>query len=797
MRLTTTLSLSLSLLVGAPGAAALHAGALGMTALVLSAGLLSPSSARAQDEFDDFDDDFDEPAAQPAPDDSAGGDEFDDLEDDAAPVEDDALRDGDLDGGDFGDEEVEAVEEEAAAEAPTDAEAARAYRERRHVIHNTWGGAVGGIHVVDAGSGAAGAFRAQLGLDFFFADNWLTLPEAIAAGRDTNHSHVGGSLSLSWNPWEFLEIYASLASWANSNAQEDPNLFQVLGDTVFGVKGSWHVEDAPWLYLGGDINVAFLNTVGDIGLVGDSTGFGIRGNATVDLRELEDRIPFIARLNLGYQFDNSSALVEGVERARYNALLDPRACPEDPAMGDCQEDRHLITRVERYSLQIDRVDRFRIGIGLEAPLEVMEGFFISPIAEYVIDIPVNRQGFSCLFIEGAGTPGEPPAGRDGCLDTQGGSAFEQFLTLGVRVIPPLRGMSIFLAVDIGLTGVNTFVRELSGQEPYDVRLGFGYAFDTQPVIQEVEREVVREVVQEAEPDPRGRIVGVTVEQGQGTPIAGAVVTFPGRELTAQSTAADGTFTSYELEPGEVQMIVTHPEYHDGACAGTIPEEGGDVEVRCELEALPRLGSVRGIVRGESGAAVGGATVQLSGPSSHNLITAPDGTFTVADVTPGTYTARVEAENFLIKQESFDVAAREQAEPQITLISRPRRSLVTVRRRQIVIRRQVNFATDSADILPDSTPLLSEVADVILRHPEILRIEIQGHTDDRGGRQHNQDLSQRRAESVRDWLVRAGVEANRLTAVGYGQDQPAVPNITASNRARNRRVQFVILEQADE
>src|SRR5690606_13099793 len=130
-------------------------------------------------------------------------------------------------------------------------------------------------------------------------------------------------------------------------------------------------------------------------------------------------------------------------------------------------------------------------------------------------------------------------------------------------------------------------------------------------------------------------------------------------------------------------------------------------------------------------------------------------------------------------------------------TQPRNPLVRIRARQITIRRQVNFATDSADILPESDALLSEVADVILRHPELTRIQIQGHTDNRGGEQHNQDLSQRRAEAVRDWLVRAGVDASRLEARGFGQSEPLVPNITASNRARNRRVQFVILERSDQ
>src|SRR5690606_15113002 len=107
---------------------------------------------------------------------------------------------------------------------------------------------------------------------------------------------------------------------------------------------------------------------------------------------------------------------------------------------------------------------------------------------------------------------------------------------------------------------------------------FGWAFDTIPVVREVEREVVREVVRETPPPVTGRIVGTVLEQGAGTPIANAVVSFPGRELSPIVSDASGIFRSYALEPGEVQMSVSHPEYHDGTCAGTIPPEGGDVEV---------------------------------------------------------------------------------------------------------------------------------------------------------------------------------------------------------------------------
>jgi outer membrane protein OmpA-like peptidoglycan-associated protein len=92
--------------------------------------------------------------------------------------------------------------------------------------------------------------------------------------------------------------------------------------------------------------------------------------------------------------------------------------------------------------------------------------------------------------------------------------------------------------------------------------------------------------------------------------------------------------------------------------------------------------------------------------------------------------------------------------------------------------------------------MAEIADVILRNPQLQLIQIQGHTDDRGGGPHNMELSQRRADSVRTWLIGAGIDGSRLEARGFGMTQPLVPNITAANRARNRRVQFIIQQQGD-
>ena len=105
---------------------------------------------------------------------------------------------------------------------------------------------------------------------------------------------------------------------------------------------------------------------------------------------------------------------------------------------------------------------------------------------------------------------------------------------------------------------------------------------------------------------------------------------------------------------------------------------------------------------------------------------------------------------------------------------------------------INFETAKANILPESVPILTKAANTLKVNDKI-RVEIQGHTDDRGSNRSNQRLSEARANSVRDWLIQNGINAGRLTAIGLGEDQPAVPNNTAENRAKNRRIEFKILK----
>lgn len=117
-------------------------------------------------------------------------------------------------------------------------------------------------------------------------------------------------------------------------------------------------------------------------------------------------------------------------------------------------------------------------------------------------------------------------------------------------------------------------------------------------------------------------------------------------------------------------------------------------------------------------------------------------------------------------------------------------------RVIVLLDKVYFDYDKATIQPASFPLLQAVQRALATYPEILQVEIQGHTDARGQESYNQELSQARVDAVLEWLVKHGVERKRLVAKGYGESMPLVPDAsTEAAYAQNRRVQFIVVRVA--
>jgi len=101
-----------------------------------------------------------------------------------------------------------------------------------------------------------------------------------------------------------------------------------------------------------------------------------------------------------------------------------------------------------------------------------------------------------------------------------------------------------------------------------------------------------------------------------------------------------------------------------------------------------------------------------------------------------------------------------------------------------------YDVDSAALKPGAYPEIQRVAEVLNQYPQT-RITVAGHTDSTGSEQYNQQLSERRAQNVKDALVQSGVQASRITTVGYGEAQPVASNYTPEGRQLNRRVVITI------
>ena len=110
--------------------------------------------------------------------------------------------------------------------------------------------------------------------------------------------------------------------------------------------------------------------------------------------------------------------------------------------------------------------------------------------------------------------------------------------------------------------------------------------------------------------------------------------------------------------------------------------------------------------------------------------------------------------------------------------------------RLIMPGDITFATNSASISPNFNPVLQDVAKVVNNYEKTVLL-IEGHTDDTGSESYNQQLSERRANSVKNLMVSFSVNPTRITTVGLGQYQPKVPNTSAENRQQNRRVELKI------
>ncbi|MGD8862062.1 MAG: carboxypeptidase regulatory-like domain-containing protein [Myxococcales bacterium] len=612
-----------------------------------------------------------------------------------------------------------------ATESPGEPVAANASTFRRPLSGRD--GSSGGLTVAHPGTGEVGSVRLQLVLDAFPEDDFLLEGQGLGQSRR--------ALSLSFTPMRSLEVFANLQDQGTTGDPGATGVTSALHTQSVGL-GFKYVHDlSDLLAVSGGVRISLRNEVGSQSPLLQATSIGLRAAIAADLREMPQRLPLLARFNLDYLFDNGAQAIESVEDARYDALDDARA----PGA----EVRHLITRQERYGLDVNRVDRMTTALGLEAPLPVGEDAAIHPLLEWRLGVPVNRQGYDCPLRSSEPNVGEASNPADSCLGEAGAGAWPMHLLLGARVLPPLRGASATLALDLALSGDSTFVRELAPSSPFSLILALGYDYDARPV-----EPVIVEAPAPPRPaaPPRGRLQGTVIDARSGGTVAGATVRVAGSPLGPLASAADGSFTTYALEPGQVSLELSHPHYAPGTCTGAIPPEGGETSVRCSLTPLPVHSRLIGRVRDPYGRAIEGANLQLDGPSATRVQSGADGRLEVAELPPGNYRVRVEAEGYLARVETISLGAREARSLQVVLVPRPERPSV-IRRGDRIRTPGLRFASDSDALSPDSALAVAELVDLLLREPKIEGIRVQG--------------PEPRAQALKQALVEGGVAAGRI------------------------------------
>ncbi|MBF9141423.1 OmpA family protein [Hymenobacter properus] len=172
-----------------------------------------------------------------------------------------------------------------------------------------------------------------------------------------------------------------------------------------------------------------------------------------------------------------------------------------------------------------------------------------------------------------------------------------------------------------------------------------------------------------------------------------------------------------------------------------------------------------------------ATFRSNATSGRYLVSLPSGT---------NYGIVVRQEGYLFHSENFDLPAGAAYAEVVKDIPLKKLEVGTT-----IVLRNIFFDTGKATLRPESTAELERLQKLLTETPA-LKLEMAGHTDDVGEAAMNQDLSQRRAQAVVTYLTQHGIAGARLTAVGYGETRPEVPNTSKGNRQLNRRTEFKVV-----
>lgn len=273
-------------------------------------------------------------------------------------------------------------------------------------------------------------------------------------------------------------------------------------------------------------------------------------------------------------------------------------------------------------------------------------------------------------------------------------------------------------------------------------------------------------------------VMVTVQNSKLEAVADTV-TVVGTHAGDKTGGADLTV---DLHPGAWPVKVSAPRYAPHEETITVPE-GDTYQVVVTLD--PLFGEIQLVVTD-----LEGNPIDASARGGDGTLHDARGGSARFEMDAGPQTLMVQASGFSPRRAPVSVDAGEVTE--LTLKLAPARAKVT--KEKIEILDKVFFDTAKATIKPASFSMLDDVAALLDANPDIKKVRVEGHTDTRGSARTNLRLSQARADSVKAYIVGKGIAAERLEAVGYGEEKPIDAGSTKAAYDQNRRVEFNILER---
>lgn len=266
------------------------------------------------------------------------------------------------------------------------------------------------------------------------------------------------------------------------------------------------------------------------------------------------------------------------------------------------------------------------------------------------------------------------------------------------------------------------------------------------------------------------------------PISSAQVTIAGDNEYITFTNTAGYFILGDLIPGTYNIVVTKGGY-EGKNFSTKANAGKSNEFNVVLEKM-QMG--KGKIYGMVVDYISSEPLVVDVSITDLMLTASSDTsghFAFEDLEPKRYLMKFQALQYVTSYTDVMVLPDETVDIMMRMLKAG----------TVITLEGIEFEFGKAVIKPESSPVLDEAAAILTNHPEI-EVEIQGHTDSIGGDEANLKLSQKRAESVREYLIDVHmIEPVRMIPIGYGKKQPIADNATEAGRAKNRRVDFLILE----